>query len=173
MTNRIARSVHPTYRFHSSASAPTKATNGTATAIRFALRCATLSCVRPTRRIDWFTSATGARIRRRWTRRPALGRRDLLVEAAQTPGRVDRVQEVRRADLAQAIVVVVVLQVAGRDGDATGADRAAEVLRYRPVDRQRSERGAAVVVVDDERVAQGEDRRVDADVRRRGTVRRE
>src|SRR3954471_14147609 len=123
MTNRFARSVQPTYRFHSSASAPTKAANGTATATRFALRCATLSCVRPARRIDWFTSSTGARIRRpSGPGRPELRRRDLLVEAAQPPGRVDRVQEVRRADLAQAVVVVVVLQVAGRDGHAAGAD---------------------------------------------------
>src|SRR3954463_10084468 len=139
MTNRIARSVQPTHSSHSSASAAMNAANGTTTATKFAARCAPLSCDRPSRRSDWLISGTSRRIK--------LGRGRLLVEADEPPRRVDGVQEVRRVHDAEAVVVVVVLEVAG---PARRADRAAQALRDRTVHRQRPELGAAVVVVDDE-----------------------
>src|SRR4051795_11331476 len=89
--------------------------------------------------------------------------RNLLVVAHDLPGGLDRLQEVRRAAVAQAGVVRVVLRVAGHAGAVAleRAHRPAELLGDGAVDRQRPERAAALPVVDDERVVEREDRGLD------------
>src|SRR4051812_37547132 len=91
-----------------------------------------------------------------------LTSRTLLGKSNLAPRRLDRIEEERRVGDPEAVVVVVVLHVTGRDRRATGADRPAVLLRDRALDRERAARRAAVVVVDDERV-QRQDRGVDLD----------
>src|SRR4051794_1825839 len=59
------------------------------------------------------------------------------------PGGFFRRDEARRLDVLEPAVVVVALQVAAAAA-AGGADRAAVLLRDRPVDLERAELGAAV-----------------------------
>src|SRR5689334_9403177 len=102
-----------------------------------------------------------------------LGRRNLLVGADDPPRRRDRIQEERRAAVAQPVVVVVVLDVAA-GGEAGArverADRTAEALGDRALHREGAEGRALVVVVDDERVGEREDRRLDLHVLHRLTL---
>src|SRR5262249_32148417 len=77
------------------------------------------------------------------------------------PGRLHRVEEVRRLLVAEAIVVVVVLQVAVA---SHGSHRTSELLSDRAVHLQGPQLSAAVVVIDDEGVIDGEDRGVDLDI---------
>ena len=92
--------------------------------------------------------------------------RDLLVLADDLPGRVGGVHEVRRLAVAQGVVVVVVLLVAAVD--AAAARRCRPVPRnfcaIAPLTVSVPEVVAAVPVVDDERVVEGQDRGVDLDV---------
>ena len=60
--------------------------------------------------------------------------------AADDPGGLNRFQEVGRLHIAKAVVVDVVLGVASAAVAAVGTDRAAEFLRDRTVDGQRTQR---------------------------------
>src|SRR5262245_2002597 len=122
---------------------PPAAPAGSSTVTRYS------SCARGARTTTFATGGVKERL---------PGRRDLLVGADHAPGGLHRIEEVRRAAVAQRVVVVVVLLVAAVERRAAErADGAAELLGDRAEHGERAQRIAALVVVDHERVLERED----------------
>ena len=117
------------------------------------------------------TAATTTDIARPLKTAASRGARATVGVARDAPRRLDGIQEVRRRAVGQAVVVLVVLDVArARAAGAAGADRATEALGDDALDRERPDRVSAVVVVDGERVLEREDRGLDRAIGRRGDV---